>query len=140
MARKKRKGTELSVFKGREAKLNRAILHSLSLGGPQTAYNLLKNLRKTKTLRQTHYGNVNKRIRALGKAGYVRIVEKQKTKAGFEAPVYELKEKAHLAMILDAIDLEELLDRVNDEIALELTVVIAVLRQIRLSYSGGALF
>jgi hypothetical protein len=98
MARKKPKGTELSVFKGREAKLNRAIFHRLGLEGPQNIYILHKNIRKTKGFKQVHYGNVNKRVRALEQMGYLKIFEVQRSKAGFEKVIYELTARAYLAL------------------------------------------
>jgi DNA-binding MarR family transcriptional regulator len=125
MARKKCKGTELSVFKGREARLNRAIFQSLAFKGPQTIYNIHKNARTFRELRNIHYGNVNKRVRALEQTGYVKIVKVQSTKAGFEATVYELSAKAYLALMLDSISLENLLNRIDDDSATEILAAIA---------------
>jgi hypothetical protein len=59
MARKKAKGTELSVFKGREAKLNRAIFQTLALKGPQSTNGLYQNVRKLRGFSRKHYVNVN---------------------------------------------------------------------------------
>jgi DNA-binding MarR family transcriptional regulator len=72
MARKKGKGTELSVFKGREAKLNRAIFKILIQQGPQTIYNVHKQIIKTRSLKHTRYANVNMRVRALEESGFVK--------------------------------------------------------------------
>ena len=118
MARKKGKGTELSVFKGREAKLNRAIIHSLALEGPQTIYDLHKNLRTVRGLKHTRYSSVNKRIRILKESGYVHKVAIKETKAGFVSSIYELRTKALLAWMIDSVELERLLSQMNDETAL----------------------
>jgi hypothetical protein len=123
MARKKGKSTELSVFKGREAKLNRAIFQNLALKGPQTIYDLHKNMKLTRGLKQSHYANVNKRTRALEQRGYLRMVNILNTKAGFKASVYEMKAKAYLALVLDKVNLEELLDQTDEEVA---TVIVAI--------------
>ena len=125
MARKKTKGTELSVFKGREAKLNRAIFQELSINGPQNIYNLHKNLRKIRGLKQVHYGNVNKRARALEQTGYLKASKIETTKAGFEAASYELTTKAYLALMLDSTSLENLLSQIDEDSATEILAAIA---------------
>jgi len=125
LARKKGKGTELSVFKGREARLNRAIFQILAFKGAQTIYNIHKEARTFRELRNIHYGNVNKRVRALEQTGYVKIVKVQSTKAGFEATVYELSAKAYLALMLASISLENLLNRIDEDSATEILAAIA---------------
>jgi hypothetical protein len=57
---------------------------------------------------------VNKRVRFLEKSGYVRRIGVRKTKAGFEAPIYELTVKSYLAILLNSISLEELLSRLDE--------------------------
>ena len=120
----RRKGTELSVFKGREAKLNRAIFQALALKGPQTIYDIHKRLRAVGELRYTHYGNVNKRVRDLQCLGYVKEARVKNTKAGFEAIEYELTAKAYLSLALDSINLEDLLNRIDEVVALEILTAV----------------
>ena len=84
------KNTRLSVFKGREAKLNRAIFQVLALKDAQTIYDIHKHVRTFRGLKHTYYSNVNKRVRALQQKGYVKEVNIKSTKAGFEATEYEL--------------------------------------------------
>jgi predicted transcriptional regulator len=114
LARKKCKGTELSVFKGREAKLNRAVFQTLAQKGPQTIYDMHKEI-KSKGLGTTRYANVNVRVRILQQSGYVRRKNEKKTRAGFQATIYELTAKALLAMLLDSIDIEKLIDQITEE-------------------------
>jgi hypothetical protein len=116
----KPKNTRLSVFKGREARLNRAIFHALALKGAQTIYDIHKYVRTFRGLKRTYYGNVNKRVRALQQVGYVREVNVKSTKAGFEATEYELTARAYLALMLDSTNLEDLLSRMDEDVALEL--------------------
>ena len=71
-------------------------------------------------LRYTHYGNVNKRVRDLQSKGYVKEARVKSTKAGFEAVEYELAARACLALILDSAKLEDLLDRMDEDGALEI--------------------
>jgi hypothetical protein len=125
MARKKPKGTELSVFKGREAKLNRAIFHRLGLEGPQNIYILHKNIRKTRGFRQLHYGNVNKRVRTLEQTGYLKVYEVQTSKSGFQKVIYELTTRAYLALKLNATSLEDLLSRIPEDVAFEILAALS---------------
>ena len=127
MARKKTKGTELSVFKGREAKLNRAIFQILALNGLQSTNRIYGNVKKLAGFRRKHYGNVNKRVRALESLGYVKAADVQTAEGRTKAVVYELKAKAYLALMLDSIGLESLLNRTNEESATKILVVIAEL-------------
>ena len=127
MARKKSQGTELAVFKGREAKLNRAIFQTLALKGTQSTNSLYKNVRKLRGFSRKHYGNVNKRVRALEELGYVKAADVQNVEGRTKAVVYELKAKAYLALILDSISFENLLNRTNEETATKIMAAIAEL-------------
>lgn len=120
MGRNKTPQTRLSVFKGREAKLNKAIFQTLAQKGPQTIYDIHKRLRTMRGLRYTHYGNVNKRVRELENLGYLKEGGVKTTKAGFEATEYELTARAYLALMLDSIRLEDWLNQMNEDIALEI--------------------
>jgi hypothetical protein len=108
---------KLQVFKGREAKLNKAIFHTLALKGPQTIYDIHKQAKTQRRLRYTRYASVNKRVRNLEESGYVSKAAIKETRAGFEVSLYELRIKAYLAMMLDSINLEGLLNRVNETTA-----------------------
>jgi hypothetical protein len=127
MARKKCKGTGLSVFKGREAKLNRVIFQTLALKGLQSTNRLYLNVRKLHEFRCKHYGNVNKRVRALENLGYVKAIDIPSYEGRTKAVVYELKAKAYLALMLDSISLENLLNRTNEETATKILAAIAEL-------------
>jgi hypothetical protein len=121
----KPKNTRLSVFKGREAKLNRAIFQALALKSPQTIYDIHKQIKTYKVIRRTYYANVNKRVRTLEQAGYLRKVDVQTTKAGFEATVYELTVRACLALLLNSVSLDEMLNRIDEGSALEILANLA---------------
>ena len=124
MARKKAKGTELSVFKGREAKLNRAIFKILSNKRSLTIYDIYKIMKGFRELKNTHYGNLNKRVRSLERMGYLKKASIQNTKAGFAAYVYELTNKAHLCIAIDLLSLDDLIQRIDDESAKQILTVI----------------
>ena len=117
----------ISVFKGREARLNRGIFQSLALKGAQTIYDIHKHVRTFRGLKYTYYGNVNKRVRALQQQGYLKEVNIKSTKAGFEATEYELTTRTYLALMLDSINLEDLLNRIDEDVASEILAAIATL-------------
>jgi DNA-binding Lrp family transcriptional regulator len=114
----------ISVFKGREARLNFAVFHILALKGPQTIYDIHKELKAQKALRYIRYATVNKRIRLLKESGYINKIGVKKTKAGFQASVYELTARAYLAMLLNLINLDDLLMKVDEATASEILVAI----------------
>jgi len=120
----KRKSGRLQVFKGREAKLNHAIFHTLALKGPQTIYDIHKQVKNQKRLRHIRYASVNKRVRTLEKSGYIKKTGAKKTRAGFQASIYELTTNAYLAILLNSINLDELLMRVDDATAQTILVTI----------------
>lgn len=117
MSRRKAKSGRLSVFKGREARLNKAIFHTLALKGPLTIYYIHKEVRTQRGFGQTRYANVNKRVRALEESQYIRKAGIKKTKAGFETCTYGLYMKAYLVMLLNSVNLDEILLRVDDSVA-----------------------
>ena len=113
------------MFKGREAKLNRAIFQTLAQKGPQTIYDTYKKIKAQRGFNHIYYGNVNKRVRALEQTGYLKPAKIKNTKAGFEAIVYELTARAYLGLILDSISLEILLNRIDEDSAMEILTAIA---------------
>jgi predicted transcriptional regulator len=115
--RSKRNCGRISVFKGREAKLNFAVFHVLALKGPQTIYDIHKELKAQKELRYIRYASVNKRVRLLKESGYINKIGEKKTKAGFEASIYELTARSYLAILLNSINLDKLVKRVDEATA-----------------------
>ena len=116
------------MFKGREAKLNRAIFRTLGQKGPQTIYDTHKKIKAQRGFNHIYYGNVNKRVRALEQTGYLKPTKIQHTKAGFEATVYELTARAYLGIMLDSISLENLLNRMDEDSAMEILTAILGLK------------
>jgi DNA-binding MarR family transcriptional regulator len=118
MARKKSKGTELSVFSGREAKLNRAILQTLSEQGLLTIYDVHKKVKEMKGLGNTRYANVNLRVKSLEKKGFVIRTGTKETKAGFTAALFETTTRAYLALVLDPFSKDDLVNDLDEATAL----------------------
>lgn len=117
MARREGKSGRISVFKGREAKLNRAIFHILALKSQLTIYDIHKEVRARRGFRRIRYASVNKRVRSLEESSLIKKVGAKKTKAGFKASIYELTARAYLAILLNSISLEELLTLVDEATA-----------------------
>ena len=106
---------KLSIFTWKKARLNRVILQVLSEHGPLTPYELVKRIRAVRGFRHTRYSVVNRRVRALEEEGFLEVVRvKEAQKAPQRSFVYRLTLRAHLAIVLDKIDLDRFL-RVADE-------------------------
>jgi chromosome segregation and condensation protein ScpB len=123
--RSKRNCGRISVFKGREAKLNRAVFQVLALKGPQTIYEAFREVKAQKGLRHTKYTNVNRRVRTLEEYGYIEKVGARKTQAGFQAALYQLTARTYLAIILDQIDLNDVLQEADRTTVQTLLAVIS---------------
>jgi hypothetical protein len=118
MARKKCKGTELKVFKGRESKLNQAIFEILCLKGALTIYEVYKETINRKGLLRTRYSSINKRIKALEKTGYVKKVATRLTKAGFKANVFDVTANAYVAIFLSKRNISGIVQNASEEFSL----------------------
>jgi predicted transcriptional regulator len=127
--RSKRNCGRISVFKGHEARLNKAIFHILALKGPLTIYDMHKEVKAQKGLRETRYASINKRIRSLEELTFIDKVGIKKTKAGFRAYIYELTARAYLAMLLNLINLDDLLMKVDEATAS--TILVAVIHNLQ---------
>jgi hypothetical protein len=106
---------KLSVFKGREAKLNRAILLTLFQSGPLVIYDIAKEIRKWRNFRKTKYSIVNRRVRALLEQGYLETVGIRETKSGFWGKLYQPTVRAKVAFYLSRIGPDRFVKEANDE-------------------------
>jgi hypothetical protein len=107
----------LSVFKGRKARLNRAIFHILALIGQLTIYGIHKEVKAQKGLRHTEYTNVNRRVRILEEHSCLEKIGTRKTQAGFQAVLYQLSLRIYLALLLSEISLDSFIQK-GDEPAI----------------------
>ena len=101
----------IAVFKGRDARLNKAIFWILAQQSPLTIYDTWRKLRVQKDFAYIPYNTVNRRVRALEEHGYVEKYGERKTKTGFTARLYQLTARAYLAMLLDDIDLDNFIEK-----------------------------
>jgi hypothetical protein len=107
--RPKSEKVKLSVFKGKEAKHNHAILCSLKQKSPQTAWELFSTLSKQKEMKGLTYWTVIRRMRALHKQDYVMAVGEIETMPGTETSLYQLTPRAEIALALDKINMDQFL-------------------------------
>ena len=125
MPRRRRETVRLSVFKGREARLNRAIIQVLGAKAPQSTRQLRKKIVQIKELKHTSYSTVNKRVRSLEQSGYLRKASVKKRLGGL-TNYYELRPKVYLAQFLDSNNIKNLFEQADDQ--LSLTVVAALIK------------
>jgi hypothetical protein len=105
MARKKSNGTELKVFSGREARLNRVIFMILDFKSPLTSYDMYLEIRRIKGFRHVKWRSIDRRIKALYAQGWILKCGTRLAKAHFLSPLYALDIRAQVAFALDRIDL-----------------------------------
>ncbi|MCJ7614341.1 hypothetical protein MUO71_06240 [Candidatus Bathyarchaeota archaeon] len=113
MPKRKRETVRLSVFKGREAKLNHAIFQVLTQKSPQTAWDIFSQFTKQKDLSHLKYWVLIRRIKNLYESDYLMKVGETKTMPGTETGLYQLTPRAELAMALDQINLDTFITEAN---------------------------
>ena len=107
MPRPKSEKVRLSVFRGREARLNLAILFLLKRKSPLTGWEIFSELSKQKEMSQLTYNTILNRMVALQFQDYVMKVGEKDTMPGTETAVYQLSPRAELAISLSKINLDE---------------------------------
>jgi hypothetical protein len=116
-------GTQLAVFRGKEAKLNLAIMKILSHNSPMTIYDFYKLIRPKRGIK-LRYATVNARVRALERDGYLRKAGSKETKAGFMVTLYEATAIALFAQVFRATNFDNLILELSETAAL--TIVSAI--------------
>lgn len=128
VGRSKSKRGRISVFKGREAKLNFAIFQVLALKGPLITYDIHKEVKAQKGLKHTKSTNVLRRIRALEESGYLEKAGTRKTLPGSERVLYKLSSKTYLALLLNKINLDSFIQTADED---TITAMLAAIIQNR---------
>jgi hypothetical protein len=121
---KPKAGAKLSVFKGREAKLNHAIFQVLASEGPLAIYEIYKQVKTKGGLGHTKYTNVNRRVRALEESCFLDKAGIRNTQAGAQAVLYQLTTRAFVAIFLNNVNPDTFIKQADeDTLALELAVL-----------------
>lgn len=118
--------SDLSLFKGREAKLNRIIFLVLFKDSPLVVYDITKTIRKTRGFRSVRYTNINRRVRLLANQGYLEVVGSRETQSGIPGILYQPTNRAKTAFFLNAVNADEFIQDASDE-ALNLEMAAIVL-------------
>lgn len=101
----------ITVFKGRDARLNKAILWTLAQQSPPTIYDIWRKLRTQRDFAYIPYNTANRRVRALEEHGFVEKIGQRRTKTGFVAVLYQLTARAYLAIVLDKINMDDFIEK-----------------------------
>ena len=115
MARKKGKGTELSVFKGREARLNRAITQTLDNENRKVIYDLTKLIRKQQGFKRTKYTNVSRRVKALEQQRFLERAGSRNLQAGGQGALYQPTTRAHVAFFLNNFNPDTFINEAEED-------------------------
>ena len=107
----------LSVFKGRESSLNRALIQALVSKEPQTTNQLFTKIAIIEEFKDISYSTVNKRVRSLEQSGYIKKVLVKK-RAGGLSNYYELRPKVYLAQFLASNNIYKLFEQADDQLSL----------------------
>jgi hypothetical protein len=113
VARIKHETVKLSVFKGKEAKLNRAIFQVLAQKSPKTAWKIFNQLTKQKHLSDLKYWVLIRRIKKLQESDFILKVGEIKTMPGTETGQYQLTPRAELAVVLDHVNLDQFITKAD---------------------------
>ena len=129
MPKNKRQSGRLSVFKGREARLNKAIFHILVLKGQLAIYDIIREVRKQKHLAGTKYSVVNRRVRRLEESNYLEKAgtRKIKTQPGSQTILFQLTARAYLAILLNKINLDNFTQTADEDTII--TMLVALMPQ-----------
>jgi hypothetical protein len=106
--------TRIAVFKGRDARLNKAVFWVLAQQGPLTICDLWRKLRTQRDFAYIPYNTVNRRARALEERGCVEGSGERKTKTGFAARLHQLTVRAYAAILLHKINLDDFIEKASD--------------------------
>ena len=117
MPRPKSEKVRLSVFRGKEAKLNLAIFLVLSETSPLAIWDIHKNVGKMRGFKGIKYAVINTRIRVLEEKGYLISMGNRDTKQGGKTTLYILSAKMKLATKLNSENIDDVFDRLDEESA-----------------------
>ena len=118
LSKRNSKAIKLSVFNGREAKLNSAIFYVLSQEAPLAVWNILGRIKDLPGLKRTKYAVISLRVKALETQGYLRRAGTRDKKQGGQTNLYELTAQAQLAMALRNKTMDDIIGKLNEDTAL----------------------
>jgi len=96
-----RKGSELSMFKGKAVRLNRVILLILNSKKLPAKYDVFIEIRSIKGFKHEDSKTVYRRMEALNQEGWITQKGKRQAKPGWPSELYELPLRGKAALKLD---------------------------------------
>jgi len=115
MARKKRKGTKLSVFTGREESLNRVIFLILRSKKLLASYDMYKEIRGMKGFKHIDSRTVYRRMEELENQSWISQKGTRPAQPGWDSTLYELTLGGKAALKLDEKSIDDFLRKATDE-------------------------
>jgi DNA-binding PadR family transcriptional regulator len=114
----------VSIFKGREARLNKAIFWILAHQDSLTIYEIWRKLRAQRDFAYVRYHIVNRRVKRLEMQGFIEKAGERGTKTGFQAALYKLTVRFYLAILLEEFDMDDFLRIASDEDAVTMLLIL----------------
>ena len=124
VAWKKRKGSELSVFKGRQARLNHAIFKALEDQSPMAIWDIFRQVTSIKGTKRTKYAVVNSRVKDLEAGNYLLKAGIRDTKQGNKTVLFRTTAKAKLALALTSKNIDDFLNEIDEEAASKILLIL----------------
>jgi len=119
----------ISIFKGREARLNKAIFWILAQQSSLTIYDIWRKLRTKGDFTFIRYHVVNRRIRTLKGQGFIEKIGERRTKTGFQAILYQLTLQAYLSILLEKFDIDYFLKKAPSDDVLSMLAILSSQQQ-----------
>ncbi len=125
MVRKKSESVKLAVFKGREARLNRAILELFSEENLLAKWDVFKKLIRKRGFKRVRYAVIDVRIGALETEGFLALAGERDKKQGGKTALFRSTAKAKLALELSSRNIDDLLNELDEGAALAMLRLIS---------------
>jgi hypothetical protein len=128
VTREQSKGTDLPVFRGTKAKLNRAIFEVLRVK-KLASYDTYLEIRRMKGHRHYKYQVVDRRLKRLYDERWIFKNGIKRTQPGTDTPTYELSLRGQTALEMDKTIRSRFLREANDDLLLQMKRLLADFRE-----------
>lgn len=128
MTREQSKGTDLPVFQGTKAKLNRAIFEVLQVK-KLASYDAYLEIRRMKGHRHYKYQVVDRRLKSLYDERWIFESGTKRTQPGTDTPVFEFSLRGQTALEMDKTSRSRFLREANDDLLLQMKKLLSDFRE-----------
>ncbi len=105
------------MFRGKAAKLNRAIFQVLTEEKPMAIWDIFKCVTKFKGLKRKRYAVIDVRVKALEAEGYLEVAGERETKQGSKTQLFKLADRGELALVIGPRTIDDIMKELNKETA-----------------------